>query len=100
MRIVAVGARYFPLWKWHMGALGEFGALLFVAGVTRFVDRCFLEEAAVRDFCHRVVTITASKLVSTVGRTRPKHRVATLVAGEAHAVLPLDGSSPLAGEAD
>lgn len=98
--IMTVHAGHFPLWQRHVGAFGKFGPLLFVAGVAGFVDRCFLKEAAVGDLRHRVVTVAARQLVSAVGRIRPEHGVATLVAGKAHAVLDRDGRSPFASEGD
>lgn len=96
--IVAVHAGHFPFGQRHVRSLGKFGALLFMAGVTRFVDRFFPEKAGVRDLCHRVVAITASELVPAVRRVRPEDCIAALVTGEAHAVLYLCGRAPFTGE--
>lgn len=98
MRIVAVDAGYLSLRKRHVGTLGKLGTLLFVAGIARLVDRCFLEQSTLGNLAHRVVTVAAGELVPTMLRTRPKHCIAALVAGETHAILFFDGCSPLAGE--
>ena len=71
-----------------------------MTGIARFVDRCPLEESAVGQLCHWVMTVAARQLVPAVGRIRPEHGVTTFVAGEAHAVLHRGRRPPFAGESN
>ena len=66
MWIVTVSARHLAFGHGHVRALREFGALLLVTGVARFVDRRLLQQTRWGNLGHRVVAVAAGELVGGV----------------------------------
>ena len=100
MGVVAVEAGDLAFRQGHVRTAHELGTLLLVASETDFVDTDLLEQAALRELCHRIVAVAAGQILAVMGRSRPMQAFPATMTGYADVVLLRDRRCTVVGKAN